>query len=432
METKKNNSDLKHSEWSFMEGDSESGDKSYDVAFLLAPNIPFPNASGNAIASLTETLASNISYRSIIFSIPPDDTTNLHEVSTKFGLAHYLRPLKNTIWDKGQVLPRIKKLFFTPISFSWRDYARSCAEECIKLGVKVLIIEDVADFGWVVRKVRKHGIKIILYQHAFTQRNYLKYQWRRIQKQLDQVVFVSNTTFIMTEKLHGKMTAHSRVIYNGVNLDLFDPQKFTIQARQIRKQLDINPNERVITFVGRFTRSKGLLEALKAHLMLNDRTVHFLLITSKEVNGDKLLEDEVLLLRNQIDSLVLPLHLFENVTQEEIPVFYSVSDMVLLPSIGGYEGLPKVITESLAMGVPVIASDRGGAWELLQENRNAWKINDPVDPASILQAITEALSIDAPSLITMKKEIVVMDRPKMDQMKMIVEFNRVLDIVMEH
>lgn len=431
METNKINKVLEQSDWAFFEGDFEGSSNSYDVAFLMAPNIPFPNPRGNAIASLTETLASNISYRSIIFSAPPADTSNWHKVSSQFGLAHYLRPLEKSIWDRGQILPRIKKLFFTPISFPWRIYARSCAEACIKLGVKVLIIEDVADFGWVVRKVRKYGIKIVLYQHAFTQRNYLHYQWRRIQNQLDQAVFVSNTTIAMTEKLHGKMIAPSKVIYNGVDLNLFDPQRFTIQARQLREQLDITPDESVIIFVGRFARSKGILDALKAYLTLNSRNVQFLLITSKEVNGDRLFEYEVFNLRNQIESLELPFHLFENVSQEDMPVFYSVADMVLLPSIG-YEGLPKVVTEALAMGVPVIASDRGGMWELLQEGRNAWKIEDPINPATILKAINQALSIDTHTLASMKKEIITSDRPRVDQDRMISAFDRTLHILMEN
>lgn len=423
------NSAFIHRDWSFMEGNLESCDESYDVAFLLAPNIPLTNASVNAIASLTETLASNIHYRSIIFSNSPDNTKTPIIFSNNFGRAQYNQPLKLTSWDKGQVLPRVKKLFFSPISLSWRIYAQSCAEACIALGVKTLVIEDVADFGWVVRKVRKKGIKIILHQHAFTQRNYLSYQWKRIQKQLDLVVFVSTNTLTRTEKQHGKLIAPARVIYNGVDLDLFDPQKFTIPAARLRKQLDINLEERVVIFVGRFVRSKGLLDALKAYLIMNNHNLHFLVIASKENGGDKLFENEVLLLRSQIDTLRLPLHYYENVSPEEVPVFYSVSDLVLLPSIG-HEGLPKVITESLAMGVPVIASDRGGIWELLQVGRNAWKIDDPVNPITILKALNEALSMDTHSLGSMKNEIIVADRPNMDQWKMIVEFNRVLDLVM--
>lgn len=431
METNKINKILKQSDWALLESDFEGSSNSYDVAFLMAPNIPFPNPTGNAIASLTESLASNISYRSIIFSAPSGDTSNSNKVSSHFGLAYYLRPLNRSIWDRGQILPRIKKLFFTPISIPWRTYARSCAEICLKLGVKVLIIEDVADFGWVVRKVRKYGIKIILHQHAFTQRNYLNYQWRRIQKQLDRVVFVSNTTINQTEKLHGKMTAPTTVIYNGVDLDLFDPQKFTTQARQLREHLNILLDYRVITFVGRLIKSKGLLEALKAYLLLNDRNVHFLMITSKEINVDKLYEDEILYLKNQIETLGLPLHFFENVPQEEMPVYYSVSDFVLLPSIG-FEGLPKVITESLAMGVPVIASDRGGTWELLQEGRNSWKIDNPVNSRTILDALNQALSIDAHSLAFLRKEIIASIRPKMDQKIMIEKFDQVLHKVLEN
>jgi len=85
-----------------------------------------------------------------------------------------------------------------------------------------------------------------------------------------------------------------------------------------------------------------------------------------------------------------------------------------------------VVTEALAMGIPVIASDRGGIWELLEEGRNGWLIADPVSPQTILAALSTALSTTDSELAMIKKSISDFDRPKMDQQRMISSFQQEL------
>ena len=113
-----------------------------------------------------------------------------------------------------------------------------------------------------------------------------------------------------------------------------------------------------------------------------------------------------------------------------MPAYYKLSDFIVLTSIGP-EGLPKVVTEALAMGIPVIASDRGGTWELLREGKNGWKISDPVTPDTILTAFYKALSIGSEDLAGMKQYIYDVDRPKMDHIRMITAFQEELRETME-
>jgi glycosyltransferase involved in cell wall biosynthesis len=66
------------------------------------------------------------------------------------------------------------------------------------------------------------------------------------------------------------------------------------------------------------------------------------------------------------------------------------------------------------MGVPVIASERGGIWELLEEGRNGWKIEEPVSAETIREALEKALSLSEEEGEEMRKQILETDRPKMD------------------
>jgi len=419
-----------HPGWEISPNPCDGDKPQYDIAFLLAPNIPIPSKSGNAIATLVTALASGMPYKSVIFSTkPPGEGEHIHFPG--YDVAYYQKNLTQSIWDRGPIFTRIKSVFITPTRYAWRQYALDAAEACVSLGVKCLVVEDVADFGWVVRRMRAHGIKVILHQHAFTQRNYRSFLWRRIERNLDKIIFVSKTTLDMTEAKYGKLKTPAGVVYNGVNLAHYDPEKWLESASELRKDLSISNNERVITFVGRLTGSKGILQALNAYLSMGRKDVIFLIIGAKDHLTKPDFYHQLNSLLDKAISNNFPLHFYENISQDILPSYYLLSDTILVPSIR-FEGLPKVVTEALAMGIPVIASDRGGIWELLEEGRNSWKIADPISPTTIRDAVAQSLSIDEIKLASMKQGIIKDDRPKMDQKKMIDSFQEELNEIIDN
>ena len=68
--------------------------------------------------------------------------------------------------------------------------------------------------------------------------------------------------------------------------------------------------------------------------------------------------------------------------------FYESVDVTVVPSLW-HEPLARVIFESFAHGVPVIASSRGGSPELVVPGRTGW-LFDPDEPAALEQAIVAA------------------------------------------
>ncbi|MBU1084105.1 MAG: glycosyltransferase, partial [Candidatus Omnitrophica bacterium] len=61
---------------------------------------------------------------------------------------------------------------------------------------------------------------------------------------------------------------------------------------------------------------------------------------------------------------------------DELPEIYSASDVVVVPSVfdskGESEGMPVVINEAFAAGVPVLASGISGITDLVENGRNGW------------------------------------------------------------
>jgi glycosyltransferase involved in cell wall biosynthesis len=74
---------------------------------------------------------------------------------------------------------------------------------------------------------------------------------------------------------------------------------------------------------------------------------------------------------------------------EEIPKYMSAADVFVLPSIS--EGLPVVILEAMACGLPVIASRISGIPDVVVDNHNGLLVQ-PRDAKGFANAIITVLS----------------------------------------
>ncbi len=141
-------------------------------------------------------------------------------------------------------------------------------------------------------------------------------------------------------------------VYNGLDLELFG---FNPNTR----------NEQRIISVGRLVPKKGFCHLINACRILADRGVNF----SCEIVGSGELEEE---LGSQIKSLALadrirlsgPLP--QNVLREKISNATVFAAPCVIGPDGNRDGLPTVITESMALGTPCVASDVTGIPEIVR------------------------------------------------------------------
>jgi glycosyltransferase involved in cell wall biosynthesis len=79
------------------------------------------------------------------------------------------------------------------------------------------------------------------------------------------------------------------------------------------------------------------------------------------------------------------------VSDEELPFYYNLADLFVLPSKSG-EGLPLVALEAMACGLPVIATDVGGIKEILLSDYG--KLVPPNKPDLLANAVLEFSTVD--------------------------------------
>ncbi len=141
-------------------------------------------------------------------------------------------------------------------------------------------------------------------------------------------------------------------IYNGLDLDLFSFQAPTRRANKI------------IT-VGRLVPKKGICHLVDACRILADQGIEFYC----DIVGSGELEAE---LRNQIAALSLQdrVNLIgpqpQNIVREMIRAAAVFAAPCVIGPDGNRDGLPTVITESLALGTPCISTDVTGIPEIVR------------------------------------------------------------------
>lgn len=154
------------------------------------------------------------------------------------------------------------------------------------------------------------------------------------------------------------------VIHNGVPV----PQARADARRAIREELGISAEERtkVVTLVGMLTPRKGHADALSAlaSLRAEGNSEVLLVVVGDEPAG---YSDFLASLKEQAQALRIEDRIRWLGFREDAIDIIAGSDLLILPSYN--EGLPGVLIEALAVGVPVVAYDVAGANEIVDSGR---------------------------------------------------------------
>jgi N-acetyl-alpha-D-glucosaminyl L-malate synthase BshA len=181
-----------------------------------------------------------------------------------------------------------------------------------------------------------------------------------VTKNADAVIALTED---MREKLKKIYNGDIFVIPNGVDLKRF---KY-LSRKEIRNNLNITDDERIILFVGNLRPVKGVKYLIQAMKLINDKNRYVRLFVVGAGPERDYLEN----LTKELD-LKKYINFVGRVSSFKIPEYMIASDLFVLPSLS--EGLPLVILEAMASGLPIIASKIGGLPEIVRDKENGFII----------------------------------------------------------
>jgi len=176
------------------------------------------------------------------------------------------------------------------------------------------------------------------------------------------------------------------VVPPGVDLSMFQP----IDRAEARRKIGYGPG-RLLLFVGRLERLKGVEVAIRALALLRDRQhddVRLLILGEDSRDGDESEMDRLKAVasaagvRDRVDFL-------GSVAHHELPYFYSAADVTVMPSYSESFGL--VGLEAQACGRPVVGSDVIGLRSVVRDEVSGYLVADH-EPAAYAERLGRLLA----------------------------------------
>jgi len=170
------------------------------------------------------------------------------------------------------------------------------------------------------------------------------------------------------------------LIHNGI-----DPERFEeadLQREAVRKEMRIKPLEKAIIVVANLIPYKGhsfLLEAAQEVFKHISQAVFLLVGEDRGIGRD--------LKKMAIDLGIAAKMRFLGL-RHDVPDLLAASDLSVLPS--HEEGFSNVILESMAAGLPVVATRVGGNPEAVVDGVTGWLV-PPGNPAAMAEKIIDLL-----------------------------------------
>ncbi|WP_286230758.1 teichuronic acid biosynthesis protein TuaC [Neobacillus mesonae] len=227
------------------------------------------------------------------------------------------------------------------------------------------IVAEQINRPWILTL---HGSDVNIYPYFSAS---AKKAFQRSVTKANHVLAVGDSLKTKAKELTGR---ESVVLPIGVDLSVF--HQVEDSKGEQRKRLQLPENKRLVVFVGRLTKAKGVFELAQALERLSDEIAVLFV-------GDGSAKEKL----KQHPDFNRRLFLTGQVENHRVKDYLLASDVLALPSYT--EGMPTVVIEALAAKIPVICTAVGGVPDLFGEYRHLLIEKESV--ADLVERINDVL-----------------------------------------
>lgn len=168
------------------------------------------------------------------------------------------------------------------------------------------------------------------------------------------------------------------VIPNAVDAERFHPG---VSGAAIRERHGLSPEDRVVLFVGRLVRHKGIEYVLQS---LQRVDAHLLIAGEGEYAPQlRTLAGELGLQGRAVFA--------GRISEADKPAYFAACDLLVLPSVSRLEAFGIAALEAMASGKPVVVSNVPGVREVIVDGEEG-RLVEPMDTRSLAYRLEELLS----------------------------------------
>lgn len=356
----------------------------------------------------------------LIFSSGRSRDTIVHEDVVRHGLLHHTRYPDHAAWPWLTRLLKFLFLFPFKIWRAPRPLLRSLnifrfGEEAwsLELFFMTLMFLEAREYDIVLCHQSRHGIlglkmkeigalegKVVTVFHVGDLDGLVKAGMPgELQRLFSKGELFLPVSFSARDKLLGAGCPERKVVVHRMGVDV---RQFDVSARRRGGEGKLR-----ILSVARLIEKKGIAHALDAMARLGDVAYEYFII------GDGPLRQE---LEDQVRRLGIMRHVRFLGAQDSgtIRRYLKDADIFLAPSVtsaaGDKEGVPVVLMEAMASGVPVVATANGAIHELVKDGRTGFLVPER-DPAALAGKLLEVnLSPDNAQVVARAARALIEER----------------------
>ncbi|MBI4609203.1 MAG: GT4 family glycosyltransferase PelF [Candidatus Rokubacteria bacterium] len=218
--------------------------------------------------------------------------------------------------------------------------------------------------------------------------------WTPIQRRLQRAVCrLAHCVLVNAEAVKQRLIAEGyspkkiAVIRNGIALSRFQRQR---EGAAVRREIGLPPAAPVVVVLSRLIRMKGIEYFLEAAAIVSRRIpeARFLIVGDSVCYRDRTQVVGDRAYRSELEEYARRLGVGQRVVftgfRLDVPDLLSEAAISVLPSLS--EGLSNVLLESMAAGVPVVATNVGGNREAVEDGVTGWLV-PPRDARALAHAV---------------------------------------------
>lgn len=192
--------------------------------------------------------------------------------------------------------------------------------------------------------------------------------------------------FAISYQKAGLLEERYNFIPNGVDLDRYFPVSKN-EKMALRQKYGFTEDDKIIIFVGHFSREKRPMLLYKAWVRLCEQEIGAKIIFIGHTENHFEVDDEIIktIKQDALQRGILPLIRFVEKTSH-VDEYMKIADLFVLPSIR--EGLPNVLLEAMACALPCVVSDLLGVTDWLIDDGATGVLFRSDDPDVLAGKIT--------------------------------------------
>ncbi|MDN5203105.1 glycosyltransferase family 4 protein [Fulvivirgaceae bacterium BMA10] len=191
-------------------------------------------------------------------------------------------------------------------------------------------------------------------------------QWQFLEENLDGIVSICQAAFDGAEQKFGPSDLLKSVVFNGINGDFFNEELARSKRAEMRKKYNFEAQHIVFLYAGRISKEKGLDNIVDAFQTCYEQNnnIRFLIIGESKIEYWKE-ESYAQSIKEKLEAFPEGVVQFTGwIPNNELTDAYAAADISVLASLYK-EGNSVFLIESMACGLPVIATKVGGIPEVV-------------------------------------------------------------------